>query len=85
MGVPYRLRRKTNPQKPAAPGKWYAVPKTGKAVDEKIMTRRTTEDTTVSGFELSAEAKLAGKSIHTTRRCRAISPVWSMRLSSRRG
>ena len=64
MGVPYKLQRKKNPQKPTEPGKWYAVPKTGKAVDEKIMTRLATEDTTMADFELSSAAKLIGKFIH---------------------
>lgn len=64
MGVPYKLQRKKNPQKPSEPGKWYAVPKTGKAIKEKVMTRMATEDTTMADFELSAAAKLIGKFIH---------------------
>ena len=64
MGVPYKLQRKKNPQKPGEPGKWYAVPKTGKAVKEKVMTRMATEDTTMADFELAAAAKLIGKFIH---------------------
>lgn len=64
MGVPYKLQRKKNPQKPDEPGKWYAVPKTGKAVKEKVMTRLATEDTTMADFELSSAAKLIGKFIH---------------------
>ena len=63
MGVPYKLQRKRNPQKPEEQGKWYAVPKTGKAASEKIMTRMATEDTTVADFELAAAAKLIGKYI----------------------
>ncbi len=63
MGVPYKLQRKRNPQKPEEQGKWYAVPKTGKAASEKIMTRMATEDTTVADFELTAAAKLIGKYI----------------------
>ena len=64
MGVPYKLQRRRNPQKPDEPGQWHAVPKTGKAVDEKIMTRMATDDTTMADFELSSAAKLIGKFIH---------------------
>ena len=64
MAVPYKLQRKRNPQKPNEPGKWHAVPKTGKAVKEKVMTRMATEDTTMADFELAAAAKLIGKFIH---------------------
>ena len=64
MAVPYKLQRKKNPQKPQEQGKWYAVPKTGKAVNEKIMTRIATEDTTMADFELLAAAKVIGKFIH---------------------
>ncbi len=63
MSVSYKLQRKRNPQKPDEQGKWYAVPKTGKAASEKIMTRMATEDTTVADFELTAAAKLIGKFI----------------------
>ena len=58
------MQRKRNPQKPKEPGKWHAVPKTGKAVKEKIMTRIATEDTTMADFELIAASKLIGKFIH---------------------
>lgn len=64
MGVPYKLQRKKNPQKPNEQGKWYAVPKTTKAVKEKVMTRMATEDTTMADFELLAAARLIGKFIH---------------------
>ena len=64
MGVPYKLQRRRNPLKPDEPGDWHAVPKTGKAVNEKIMTRMATEDTTVADIELAAAAKLIGKFIH---------------------
>ena len=61
MGVPYKLQRRRNPLKPTEPGQWHAVPKTGKAVKEKVMTRMATEDTTVADVELIAAAKLIGK------------------------
>ena len=64
MGVPYKLQRRRNPLKPTEPGQWHAVPKTGKAVKEKVMTRMATEDTTVADVELIAAAKLIGKFIH---------------------
>lgn len=64
MGVPYKLQRKKNPQKRDEAGKWYAVPKTGTPVSEKVMTRMATDDTTMADFELSASAKLIGKFIH---------------------
>ena len=58
------MQRRRNPQKPDEPGQWHAVPTTGKAVDEKIMTRMATDDTTMADFELSSAAKLIGKFIH---------------------
>lgn len=64
MGVPYKLQRKRNPQKPAEPGQWHAVPRTGGPVKESIMTRMATEDTTVADVELAAAARLIGKFIH---------------------
>lgn len=64
MGVPYKLQRKKNPQKRDEAGKWYAVPKTGMSVSEKMMTRMATDGTTMADIELSASAKLIGKFIY---------------------
>lgn len=63
MSIQYKLQRKRNPQKRTEPGKWYAVPKTGKPEKEKNMTRMATEDTTVADIELAAAAKLIGRFI----------------------
>ena len=64
MGVPYKLTRKKNPLNRQETGKWYAVPKSGKAMKEKVMTRMATEDTTFADVELAASAKLISKFIH---------------------
>ena len=64
MGAPYKLQRKRNPQKPNEPKKWFAVPKTGTPVKEKVMTRMATEDTTFADVELAASAKLISKFIY---------------------
>lgn len=42
MGVPYKLTRKRNPLNRQETGKWYAIPKSGKAMKEKVMTRTAT-------------------------------------------
>ena len=64
MGVSYKLARKRNPLNRQETGKWYAVPKSGKAMKEKVMTRMATEDTTFADVELAASAKLISKFIH---------------------
>lgn len=64
MSVGYKLVKKQNPNNRAEAGKWYAVPKSGSAASEKMMTRLATEETTVADVELLAAAKLIGKVIH---------------------
>lgn len=64
MGIPYKLMRRRGPQQPEESTKWYAVPKTGKAMKETAMSRAATEDTTIADFELTSAAKLIGKFIH---------------------
>ena len=65
MGIPYKMQRKKNPQKRTEPGKWYAVPKTGTPVEDKVMSRMATADTTVADFELEGSAKLISKWLYT--------------------
>lgn len=59
------MQRKKNPQKRTEPGKWYAVPKTGTPVEDKVMSRMATADTTVADFELEGSAKLISKWLYT--------------------
>ena len=64
MGTPYTLQQRKNPQKRDEPAKWYAVPKSGTPVSEKVMTKLATEDTTVADFELGASSQLLSKWIY---------------------
>lgn len=64
MPVQYKLQKKRNPARRDDPAKWYAVPKTGTPMKEKVMTRMATESTTVEDVELVASAKLISKQIY---------------------
>ena len=64
MGHPFVIRKKVNPQDREGPQKWYAVTKSGAPMDEEIMTKMATEDTTIADVELAAAAKLIAKWVY---------------------
>ena len=64
MGYPFVLHKKNNLQDKQGTKKWYATAKSGTPVDEEIMTKMATEDTTMADVELAAAAKLIARWVH---------------------
>lgn len=64
MPYPFILQKKKNPLDKDAPEKWHVVAKSGAPMDEEIMTKMATEDTTMADVELAAAAKLIGRWVH---------------------
>ncbi len=59
MAIKYKLVEKsTNPRDTEAPKKWYAVPQSETALDDKEMTRAATKNTTLAPIELQAALEL---------------------------
>lgn len=61
MSISYKLVKRTNPQKPNEPGKWYATPNSNAPLTGKAMTRAATEYTTTAPIEMEAALELLAK------------------------